>query len=161
MKRKEINFASAFEKVFVANQNRGIGGKQFAISGYGIADFVWLTPDKDLPAGETDMSLYAFEIKMENWNKALQQAFRYSYYADMPIVVLPKVTGERIQDRISLFHSMNIGLWFFDKATNLIEKLFTPEPQEKRIRNGREKALKLLLDRAHFSHLHEFANALA
>lgn len=161
LKRKEVNFASAFERVFVSNQNRGMGGKQFAVSGYGIADFVWLTPDKDMPTDPADMALYAFEIKMENWNKALQQAFRYSYYADIPIVVLPKAISERIQKRIALFHSMNIGLWLFDKATNLIEKLFTPELQAKRVRSGRKKALKQLLDRANFSHLNEFAEAFA
>src|ERR1035437_6829522 len=42
-KRGESNFVSTFSKAYIASiASGGIGGKEFALSGFGIADFVWI-----------------------------------------------------------------------------------------------------------------------
>jgi hypothetical protein len=47
-KRGESNFVSAFSKAYIATVGpHGIGGSEFAISNFGIADFVWLHWQRD------------------------------------------------------------------------------------------------------------------
>ena len=41
-KRGESNFVGNFERAFLQENSNGFGGRQFAVSGFGIADFVWV-----------------------------------------------------------------------------------------------------------------------
>jgi hypothetical protein len=155
-KQGENRFASAFERAFIKSQISGLGGKQFALDGYGIADFIWLaTQDNSLPV------FYAFEVKLSDWKKALQQAFRYSCYSDKSIVVLPKEIKRRVQPHVTTFINLNVGLWLFEKKTCSIDPIYTPEDRSANWTKAREKAFKMLSRQPKFRHFAELINAFS
>jgi len=147
-KRGESNFVSAFSKAYIASiAPHGIGGSEFALSGFGIADFVWLvwrhsTGSEDgtalsIEKIKSELALHkltAFEMKLSDWRKGLAQAYRYSYFADLAVVVLPP----------HLAATANVGLWSFDPATGAIRKLFTPRCSGPRNPGAKDKALDSL-----------------
>lgn len=81
--------------------------------------------------------LTAFEMKLADWRKGLAQACRYSYFADLAVVVLPPDLAAAKAD-LDLFRNSSVGLWSFDPATRTISKLFTP--RRSRPRSSRAKA---------------------
>lgn len=163
-KRGESNFVSAFTKAYITSvAPHGLGGSEFALSGFGIADFVWLawrqsTANEDGTALSVEniksqlarQKLTAFEMKMTDWRKGLAQAYRYSYFADAAIVVLPTDTAKAAKVELKLFRELSVGLWSFDKATGKIRKLFTPRYAKPRNAKAKEKALESL---GHFLNL--------
>ena len=72
------------------------------------------------------------------------QAYRYSYFADLAIVVLPPETAELAKPELNLFRELRVGLWSFDKTNGTIAKLFTPRNSKPRNSNARAKALESL-----------------
>src|SRR5271163_134860 len=95
-KRGESNFVSTFSKAYVESVAFiGIGGREFALPGFGIADFVWISwrnpvnPDGGSALSIEQHKLTAFEMKLSDWRKGLAQAYRYTYFADLTLVVLP------------------------------------------------------------------------
>ena len=157
-KRGESNFVSAFSKAYIASfAPCGIGGSEFALAGFGIADFVWLSW-RQSPIGEDGTALSvekirselarrrltAFEMKLSDWRKGLAQAYRYGYFSDRAIVVLPPETAKLARRETALFQKLKVGLWSFDKATNRIQKYLTPRASKPRNPKAREKALDLL-----------------
>lgn len=157
-KRGESNFVSAFSKAYISSiAPHGIGGSEFALSGFGIADFVWLAWQQSaasedgtalsleyITAQLARQKLIAFEMKLTDWRKGLAQAYRYSYFADTAIVVLPHDTAKSVKADVNLFRELRVGLWSFDKATGTIRKLFTPRHRKSRNVRAREKALESL-----------------
>jgi hypothetical protein len=155
-KRGESNFVSSFSRAYVASlTSQGVGGKEFALSGFGIADFVWVAwRNKVNPAEATGLSveqikslltghkLTAFEMKLSDWRKGLSQAYRYSYFADLAVVVLPPPVAENAE--IQLFRDLNIALWSFDPSTQMIAKLFTPKSSGPRNAKAKDRALEAL-----------------
>lgn len=156
-KRGESNFVGAFERTFFkSNVTPGIAGRQFAFPGFGIADYVWVPLLRTHRIARVPQTarlehlfikapLTAFEMKLQNWRRALNQAYRYSYFADRSIVVLPKDRIDRIGNDLRLFQLMGIGLWSLDVKESKIRKLFTP-PRSIRAKNerAREKAFRLI-----------------
>lgn len=145
LKRGEANFLGAFERYLLSNVfTTGFGGKHFSLSNYGIADFVWLIPPKEKSTGGFSESLYAFETKLENWRRAFQQAYRYSYYSDTAIVVLPPEKSKCAVSNLDLFQTHGIGLWFFDKNNSVIERAYTPATSAARNPDARKKAIETI-----------------
>jgi hypothetical protein len=150
-KRGEANFLCAFERYLLSNVfNTGFGGKHFGLSNYGVADLVWFVPPKDKSNGDSTASLYAFETKLENWRRAFQQAYRYSYYSDMAIVVLPQEKGKCALANIDLFQMHGIGLWLFDKKNACIEHAYTPSKIAARNPDARKKAIEVISTKIKF-----------
>jgi hypothetical protein len=97
----------------------------------------------------------AFELKLRDWRKGIVQAYRYRYFCDRSIVVLPRDVADRASKRLELFASLDVGLWSFDPDTDVIAKYFTPyqgtarnlEARNKgdREKSGAESAAKLIL----------------
>ena len=157
-KRGESNFVSAFAKAYIASiAPHGFGGNEFALSGFGIADFVWLAwrhsgSGEDATALtvekiKTELArkkLTAFEMKLSDWRKGLSQAYRYSYFADLAIVVVPPRTLKVAKAELPLFRKLGVGLWSFDKATGKIRRIFTPRGSKPRNAKAKEKALESL-----------------
>lgn len=141
LKRGEANFLGAFERYITTNLFKsGCGGRNFALSNYGVADFIWLLPPTKKNKNK-DYILYAFETKLSNWRRAFQQAYRYSYYSDAAFVVLPKGKGTTALNNIELFKMHRIGLWLFDRDNSVIEFVFTPELYSARNPAARIKAI--------------------
>ena len=157
-KRGESNFVSTFSKAYIASvAPGGIGGKEFALSGFGIADFVWIAWQNALNPEEGSAlsveklksllnrhKLTAFEMKLSDWRKGLAQAYRYSYFADQAVVVLPPDLATTAKADLDLFRESNVGLWSFDPATEAIRKLFTPRCSSPRSPKAKDKALESL-----------------
>jgi hypothetical protein len=117
-KRAEANFLCSFERAFVAGhcQTKQITWHDFALQGYGIPDlitFAWSTQQNQTPALSLEalrkklqrQQLTAFELKLRDWRKGLVQAYRYRYFCDCSIVVLPSDVAERAYQRLELFAS--------------------------------------------------------
>jgi hypothetical protein len=157
-KRGESNFVSAFTKAYIASIARhGIGTNEFALSGFGIADFIWLAwrhsansddgtalSVKKIKSRRTWQKLTAFEMKLTDWRKGFGQAYRYSYFADLAIVVLPPDTAKTAEADLKLFRKLSVGLWSFDKTSGKIRKIFTPRHSKPRNAKAKEKALESL-----------------
>lgn len=157
-KRGESNFVSAFTKAYITSISpHGIGGSEFALSGFGIADFVWLAWQQseasedgtalsveNIKAQLARQKLTAFEMKLTDWRKGLAQAYRYTYFADVALVVLQPDVAKNAKAELKLFRALRVGLWSFDKATGKIRKLFTPRHAKPRNVRAREKALESL-----------------
>ena len=157
-KRGESNFVSAFSKAYIESvAPQGVGGSEFALAGYGIADFVWLAWQESATSEDgTALSverlkselarkkLTAFEMKLTDWRKGLAQAYRYGYFADVAIVVLPPAVAQAAKSNLEAFRESKVGLWSFDKATGKIRKLFTPRGSKPRNAKANEKALDML-----------------
>jgi len=166
-KRGESNFVSSFTKAYVASiAPGGFGGKEFALPGYGIADFVWLAwqnashPEEGSALSIEQLKsllhrqkLAAFEMKLSDWRKGLAQAYRYSYFADMAVVVLPPELAAAAKPDIDRFRQSNVGLWSFNPATLAIRKLFTPRNPSPRSPKAKAKALESLGRSLQFSQL--------
>jgi hypothetical protein len=166
-KRGESNFVSAFSKSYIASiASSGFGGKEFALSGFGIADFVWIAWRSGVNRDEGSAlsiemlksllnrhKLTAFEMKLSDWRKGLAQAYRYSYFADLAVVVLPPDLAATAKTGLDLFRESNVGLWSFDPATGAIRKLFTPRCSGPRNPRAKDKALESLGRSLKFSQL--------
>ena len=157
-KRGESNFVSAFAKAYISSVcSLGVGGSEFAVSGFGIADFVWMAWDHS-PGGESGTALsiermaselaqrklVAFEMKLKDWRKGFAQIYRYSYFADIAVLVLPPDLAKLASVELKLFKSAGVGLWSFDKASRKIRKLFTPPNSKPRNLRAKEMAIELL-----------------
>lgn len=156
-KRGESNFVSAFTKTYLESlAPKGIGGRDFALSGFGIADFIWyawqhLPSDeatalsvKKIKAEIVRRSLTAFEMKLTDWRKGLAQAYRYSYFSDLSVLVLPPKAAKIAKGELELFRKLKVGLWEFDKENHKIRKFFTPRQGKPRNAKAKAKAIQSL-----------------
>jgi hypothetical protein len=150
LKRGESNFLGAFERHLLSNVfTAGFGGKNFSLSNYGVADFVWMLPPQS--SQNNACKLYAFETKIKNWRRAFQQAYLYSYYSDVSYVVLPPNSGEIASRYLSLFQLHNIGLWIYDCSIDSIFEVFTPQNNMARNPAAKNKALNVITSRIQLS----------
>ena len=86
----------------------------------------------------------AFEMKLSDWRRALRQAYRYSYFSDRTIVVLPAKGGQSAKQALPLFKDLGIGLWVFKRDLGTISKVFTPRAKRPKNPAARERALEVL-----------------
>ena len=118
----ECKFQNAFEQAYLAFPERPVViAREFPLHLYGIADLVCY--DERC----VKLKLTAFEFKIAGWRSAFQQAYRYSYYADRSIVVVPPEIAKRAFEQIEIFRLASIGLWSFDAKTKTIRKLYSPK----------------------------------
>ncbi len=153
-KRGEANFVLAFQRDYMHNKHEdGVGGRYFALFSYGIADFVWLDFKGSLVLEDSHrerMSLTAFEMKIDNWKRALAQAYRYKYYSDRVIVVLPVRNFHRAESNLSLFSLLGVGLWSYDPKYRKINKRYTPPVTSAKNPTARLKAIDNILNQSKF-----------
>lgn len=162
-KRTESNFLCAFERAYKKSAfGNGIAGRDFEVTGYGIPDWLWFSWTSNEENAALSIQylppparILAFELKMRDWRKALEQAFRYSYFADAATVVIPPKAANTARLHLGVFASRGVGLWSFDPQTGVIEKIFTPEGSGARSDQAKAKALSLILSKVNFSKLGE------
>ncbi len=159
-KRAEANFLRSFERAFVAGhcRTKQITWQDFALQGYGIPDlitFAWSTHQNQaimlsleaLRRKLRRQRLTAFELKLCDWRKGIVQAYRYRYFCDRSIVVLPRDVVDKAFKRLELFQSLEVGLWSFDPDTEVITKYFTPHEGTARNPEARNKAIESILNK--------------
>ena len=160
-KRGESNFLCAFERHLLSNFfTDGYGGKHFSLSNYGVADFVWMLPALKKKKNN-EYTIYAFEIKIKDWRRAFQQAYRYSYYSDGSFVILTPETGEIASRYLPLFQLHNIGLWTYDFSIDSIKKIFTPKNTFARNEDAKIRAVNAISSSLQLSKRTKKLNAVA
>lgn len=157
-RRGESDFSRAFQRSFLASEARsGIGGHEFELPGYGIADFVWAqgTPvsqgQAPRPARTASPRLTSFEMKLSGWRKALRQAYRYTYFSDRVIIVLPMDIARAAHEALPVLKELGIGLWGFDKKSGRISKRTTPRFRQPKSPAAKERAVQLLFRKFNLS----------
>jgi hypothetical protein len=146
-KRTEVIFQNAFIRAWREQLDEpGIGGSQFELPGYGIADYLWISA-----CGRLD----AFEFKISNWRKGATQASKYRCYANRAFLVLPPDIAKTAINFIDQFKAINIGLYSFDKATGHIEIHFHPCETKPLIATANRVAMFILSRKRKFRNLCE------
>jgi hypothetical protein len=145
--RGEAPFVDALERAMTARVERweaqfhSAVGREFALHGYGRADLLWVTlPTLD----DSGVTLMAIEAKLKDWRKGFAQAFRYRYYANRSVLVLPPAAAERALKFVRDFEQSRVGLWEFDQTTGKIHEHFTPYSTEPLNMRARAKAVAAL-----------------
>jgi hypothetical protein len=153
-KRGEANFLGAFVRTVVdEHPTPCLYGRQFAIPSCGVADLVLCTVDGDpswVRSTTDPVSIVAFETKLSDWRRALQQAYRYRYYADQAFVVLPLGRETRAVEDRALFRQLGIGLCIYDPRCEAITILCEPNPGRPLNPRRRQQALDLICRRARY-----------
>ena len=70
----------------------------------------------------------AIEAKLKNWKRALNQAYRYKWFAEKSFVFLPKENTMPAYKNIQIFKKMNIGLGTLSESKEL-DILFDPKKE--------------------------------
>lgn len=163
-KRTESNFLRAFERAYFARVGvSGVAAGEFSLAGFGIADLVWIGWARVPQPGEfTALSLekklnrrhvFAFEGKIKDWRRALQQAFRYRYFADKAIVVMPQAGSAAALKNLDAFRHACVGFWTFDKISGVIREHYTPTRIRAFNAEARSKAIRTLTSKINFGQL--------
>lgn len=92
----------------------------------------------------SSIKVVAFELKISDWKKAFQQAFRYTYFADTSIIVMPKNGVNRALPYLQKFRDSRIGLWEFDMKSMKIKKHYTPRHTKARSLVAKQQAISSL-----------------
>jgi hypothetical protein len=140
----------------VRQQTSFLPAREFQVEGFGIADFVWFawrsSPSSHegsavqyrAPRRVRAESLLAFEMKLRDWRKALGQAYRYRYFADAAYVVLPPGAVAVAREHLDIFRKMGVGLWSFDRQSEVIRKIYTPRRGTPLSSKARARAVAML-----------------
>jgi len=164
-KNTERDFTIKFARTYISRleslhpgttRNEVHFSREIPINGYGIADFVaiYFEPQR-LVSNENTVDVLdfidtakpiirAFELKIANWRKALIQAHRYRYFADVSIVVLPFEKLKTASQFIDTFKSIKVGLWGFSPKTSQIKPIFTPRPSSPLEPKYKPRAIQLI-----------------
>ena len=151
-KRGESNFLRSFERAYFKREARGgVAGREFTMEGFGRADLIWLAWTHSGRRGDFSalelkkkVRLTAIEAKLTDWRKGLQQGYRYRYFSDRSLLVLPPAGATHAREFLRTFRRLRVGLWSFDSETNRIQKLFTPRCSPPLSTSARDKALTFL-----------------
>ena len=142
-KRTESNFVLSFSRALT----HLFSGKNFhlvrelQINGYGIADLVCVVHYEE---SLNRSKLYAFEIKMRDWRQALKQAFRYKYFSNVSIVVLPPRQTEMARRFLPTFKTLGIGVWSYNKEDREITRIYSPRSHRPFNSTAKSKASRLV-----------------
>lgn len=170
-KRKESNFLCAFERAYQASitskTSTAVVGRDLEVSGYGIADWIWIgwrqRPESEdataysLESLPPKVRLFAFELKISHWRKAFKQAFRYSYFSDRAVVVVPPHAATIARRHLEVFKLHGIGLWSFDARVERIVRIYTPRTIKARSAKAKSRAIESILGRAKLCKLRKFS----
>jgi len=119
--------------------------RELPMNGYGIADLLLLRKYLRNQNGKEPKpyrtNLISFEMKITDWRKALSQAFRYKYFANQSIVVLPNQSSLIAKKFLTTFKKLEVGLWSIDDNLDLIRKIYTPKLRKPINKKAFKKAL--------------------
>lgn len=74
-------------------------------------------------------SIWAFELKLSNWKRALFQALQYKAFANYVAVVLPYEKEHILRKNLSAFITLNVGVFLFDPKTLKSKWLCRPKKE--------------------------------
>lgn len=77
-----------------------------------------------------DVDLWAFELKLKNWKRALYQATQYKSFSSNVFTVFPNYKKDLLEKNIHYFKNLNIGCILMNTDTNEISILNYPKKEE-------------------------------
>ena len=109
---------------------------EIPVNGLGIADLVAVSWEPAPQSGPLaleqldpeSLTVRAFEFKISNWRRGLMQANRYTYFANVAILVLPTTKLAIVAPYIQTFRTLGVGLWGFAPHTMTVRTVYTPRP---------------------------------
>lgn len=91
-------------------------------------EFMYSSGRADVIGVNQDGKVIAFELKLEKWNEALNQAYRNTSYANCSYVVVPEKTALKAQQKLMLFSRRSVGLCYLRGKSIII--IFPAKYQE-------------------------------
>lgn len=91
---------------------------------HGRAGFQLLQNDLSL-----EWDLWAFELKVDHWQRALFQACQYRAFAQQSVVVLAEQWIHRAERQLDRFRALGIGLFALDVSSGTVRSLLAPRRQ--------------------------------
>jgi hypothetical protein len=85
-----------------------------------IKEFFYLRGRTDVIAVDREQDVIAFELKLERWTVALQQAYRNTSFAHLSYVVLPEHTASRAERHRDEFARRSVGLCYLRRGAVVI-----------------------------------------
>lgn len=70
------------------------------------------------------LSISSFELKLENWKRALFQAIRYKTFSEFSYVVMPKEKITLLKKKFDFFKQSNIGIAVYDERKDTLETIY-------------------------------------
>jgi len=83
---------------------------------------------------EIQIDLWAFEVKVEDWQRALYQALQYQAFAHRVVVVYPERWIQRIEKQAARFRKLSIGVVAVDDENESCRIVVTPKKNRPRSR---------------------------
>lgn len=138
--RFALAFARAYRDQYLSIHSRSTHQdltlvREIPVNGYGITDLLavgWTQvgqeqfPTAEAFAQVAKPTCRAFELKLNDWRKALMQGGRYWNFAHQAIVVLPPQATTLAARYLDTFKRIRVGLWSFDAQTGKIQVFHTP-----------------------------------
>ena len=78
------------------------------------------------PIRETDIELWAYELKLKNWRRGMYQALQYRAFAHSVAIVVPSEATKAINSKLRQFRAYRIGVLTFNARTGEIRVLVRP-----------------------------------
>lgn len=75
-------------------------------------------------------NIWAFELKLSNWKRALFQALQYKAFANYSIVVFPFEKEKVLRENLQAFAEFNIGVLLYDAKTGHSKWLKHPRKEK-------------------------------
>lgn len=140
-RRGEANFLGAFlRRLAQTSTDTRLFGRQFHVPECGVADCITLADQ----TSSRSAHLVAFEAKLSDWRRALSQAYRYRYYADLAVVVLPASASRPAVENRRNFEDAGVALWTFDPRVGEIVTRIEAKPTSPLSPKKKMQALRLL-----------------
>ena len=93
---------------------------------------------------------FAIEVKLNNWRRALRQAYRYKWFSEKSFVCLPDNKSTQAKHNMVMFQRLAVGLMTISD-TGQLTTVFDP-PAEKPI----NAVMKMMLNEELLTRLHDF-----
>lgn len=82
---------------------------------------------EDMPSNNT---IWAFELKLSNWKRALFQALQYKAFANYSVVVFPFEKEKVLRKNLITFADFNVGILLFDSKSQKAKWLRRPQKEK-------------------------------
>lgn len=84
-------------------------------------------------------NIITIEVKLKNWKRALQQAYKYRSFSDIAFICMDEKNIKPALENIDMFKRSNIGLLSIDK-NNKVKIYYEPILQQAFVKSLREIA---------------------
>ena len=78
------------------------------------------------------LSIVSFELKIDNWKRALFQAIRYKTFSDYSYIVMPIEKRNILEKNIEIFIANNVGIALYDEKLNIMRIMYRAKKNQRK-----------------------------